>query len=182
VIHRREIKKKHPVECLGRFAVRYTYIDSTRNTITEEELCLPTWNIRIKEGGQLCHLLHEDPWWSGDPQVKEGTTTTVNFFSDTCFRFHMSGPSPFSSMLQETNDDNASLFHYTLQNYGRSVYLSFGVTEVVFRHPTNWGFMMGSNGSVFTGFPMPCRGRDLLIEDPEVEDLRQRNTDFGFCL
>ena len=185
VLNQRETRKKHSVECLARFAVRYAYIDSTRNTITEEELCEPHWNIRVKESGRLSHLLPEDPWWNGTSQVTEGTTTTVHFLPDNSFGFRMSGPSPFASMLPDMTDENQntnSSFQYALHNSGRSVQLSVGVSEIVFRHPVTWGFMMGSDSSVWSGFPLPSRGRDTCIEDPMVETLRQHPTDFGFAL
>lgn len=179
----RETRKKLPNECLARFAVRYACIDGSRNTITEEELTGIEWNIRLREFGQLSHLLPDDPWWNGTSQVSEGTTTTIRFLDDGSFRFRMDGQSPYASMMPNLTDESQASFLYNIQSGGRSVHLSFGVSEIVFRHPTNWGFMMGSEASVWTGFPMPCRGKDPLIEDPDVEKLRQvTTTDFGMSI
>eukprot|EP00603_Paraphysomonas_imperforata_P010197 CAMPEP_0114449792 /NCGR_PEP_ID=MMETSP0104-20121206/122_1 /TAXON_ID=37642 ORGANISM="Paraphysomonas imperforata, Strain PA2" /NCGR_SAMPLE_ID=MMETSP0104 /ASSEMBLY_ACC=CAM_ASM_000202 /LENGTH=295 /DNA_ID=CAMNT_0001621903 /DNA_START=113 /DNA_END=1000 /DNA_ORIENTATION=+ len=182
VINRREIRQKLPVECLARFAVRYACVDSTRNVITEEELVSMPWSIRIKEFGQLSHLLAEDPWWNGSSTLSQGTTTTIYFQETGSFRFEMSGPSPFDSMMPNLTDENQASFMYDIRDGGRSVYLSFGVNEVVFRHPDNWGFMLGSGGSVWSGFPMPRRGADPRIEDPAAEALRVKDTDFGMRL
>lgn len=182
VINKREVKKKLPIECLARFAVRYAISDSSRNVITQEELTSMTWNIRIKENGQLSHLVAEDPWWNGSTSLSEGTTTTVNFSQNGSFHFRMSGPSPFDHMLFNLTEESQASLLYDIREGGRSVFLSFGINEVVFRHPKNWGFLLGSAGSVWTGFPMPRRGVDRSIEGAEAEALRMKNTDYGMTL
>ena len=181
LINTREIRNKLPNECLARYAVRYAYNDRTRNVITEEELCFPTWNLRVKRNGRLEEIRLQDPWWTADSSSRTGgTSTTVKFSPEQQAQLRIDGPSPFASMLPDTEDSYD--FQYEIQHSGRAVYLSFGVVEEVFRHPLNWGFMMCSEGTVWTGFPMPRKGDDPLIEDPAVEMLRRKATDFGFAI
>jgi len=58
---------------------------------------------------------------------------------------------------------------YSLEGQGSFVRLAFGVCEYAARHPENWGWILISTGSFWTGFPMP-----LLGTDPHVNDDRWR--------
>lgn len=177
-IHCRETRRRHSDECMARFAVRVAYVDKSRNTITDEELCEVTWCIRIRQGGRLSHMIQNDPWWTGKPKLEKGTTTTVRFHPNGTMEFDTHGPSPFFGLIMHHDE----VLTYFTKEGGRVVQLSLGVGEVAFRHPVNWGFLLGSEGTVWTGYSMPPLGEDPVIEDPQVQNLRNQKSDFGFCL
>lgn len=180
VIATREHKKKLSGECLGRFAIRIAVIDSTRNCITEKELCSLEWNMRVRGDGPLHQFVEHDPWWS------YGETTTVATFStggELSFKF--TGPSPFQMMMQRYNmpEDAGVIGTYALDRSGNNVNLSFGVTERIARHPKHWGWVMMSSGSVWTSFPMAKRGTDEFMQTDELVDkLLKRELNYGFII
>jgi hypothetical protein len=174
LINNRELRKKLPDECLARFAVRIAYIDRKRNILTEDELCSFDWNIRVKEDGPLGYLAHNDPWWS--PELLHGaapapTTTIINFYKDGSLKFHLNGPSPFEMLRNEGAQEAVNSYSLSTYSLPPHVYLSFGVKEYIARHPTNWGFVLQSPGSVWTSFRMPARNDDPALEDGTVESL-----------
>lgn len=177
VVNKREIKHKLKDECLSRFALRIAYIDRTRNCITEEELCSFDWNIRVKSNGALASLVPNDPWWDSSYPVGIPTTTIIKFTKDSMVTFEMHGPSPFQDMLVNNNRTS-----YYIQSAGTSIYLSFGVQELVARHPINWGFILQSSGSVWSSFIMPKCYSDPYLDDDNVFSLVKQKYDFGFIL
>lgn len=175
VIHRREVRKKLPTECLARFALRMAVCDRTRNCLREHELCSFRWDIRVKADGPLGHMVTSDPWWSTPPGPSR--TTTVFYHTDGRLTFEFSGPSAFRAILPSQEGEAGT---YSLERSGSSIRLSFGVREHVARHPQNWGWVLQSEGSVWTSFTLPVRGTDPLLEDGTVDRLVTNSPDFGF--
>jgi hypothetical protein len=177
VIHRREVRKKLPVECLARFALRVAVIDSRRNCIEESELCSFQWDIRVKADGPLGHMVRTDPWWRSRGCSSRSRSTTVSFYPDGRLTFAFNGPSPFRDMLESQPDAT-----YGVERSGSVLLLSFGVREHVARHPRNWGWVLQSSGSVWASFVLPPYGSDPLLEDALVGRLVSENINHGFCL
>ena len=179
VINTRETRKKIENESLARFALRISFLDRLRNCMQYDELISFDWNIRVKSDGPLATLIPQDPWWSLDQSTPPGPTTTiVNFNINGSFSFIFSGMSPFEGMMQGSVDP--SHMTYSLDGSGTFVFLNFGVREYVARHPVNWGFVLQSQGSVWTSFQMPPRGRDAFMEDEVVSSLVSNGRNYGF--
>mmetsp|Transcript_8069 Transcript_8069/g.8589 ORF Transcript_8069/g.8589 Transcript_8069/m.8589 type:complete len:309 (-) Transcript_8069:453-1379(-) len=179
VINKRELKSKLPVECLAHFAVRIAWIDRKRNCITEEDLSEVEWNIRVRGDGPLQTLISTDPWWTdevNDSLPHQPTTTLAKFYKNGEFQLYSTGPSPLQSMLGTNLEEK---FNYTLEKSGTVVSLSIGVREYVGRHPINWGFILQSQGTVWTNWIMPPRGKDPLLHDENVSQLLNRNIIYG---
>lgn len=179
VIHRREIKNKLPVESLAHFALRIAVIDRTRNCLQESELCAMVWDIRLKKDGPIGHMVASDPWWASPPGPSR--STTVHFHMDGRLTFTFEGPSAFRDMFHTESGQHEGATYY-MEGSGSVLALSFGVREHVARHPTNWGWVLQSSGSVWTSFILPARGTDAFLEDGVVERLVNNSRDYGFTV
>jgi hypothetical protein len=180
VVSKRELSKKMEIESLSRFAVRICILDKSRNSITEDELCSFSWNIRVRGDGVLAQLVDYDPWWTEN--VEGPTTTRVFFEKSGKMDFVFSGPSAFQHMLQHQAEAFPDGLTYSLDRSGSVVHLCFGVREYVARHPQNWGFILISPGSVWTSFVMPSRDSDSFLCDSQLNDLVSPRTNYGFNL
>lgn len=179
LINQRELKNKLPIECLGHYALRIAWLDRKRNCLTEDDLCNYEWNIRVRGDGPLHSLTPTDPWWYSDPSSYiEGqpTTTTLTFYKNGELRLNATGPTFLESILSSQDETN---FTYTLEKSGSILSLSFGVKEYVARHPINWGFVLQSQGTVWTNYPMPPKGTDMLLEDENVSSLVSKEINYG---
>lgn len=174
-VNKRELKKRDQHESLARFGVRIAFLDKNRNCIKEEELCSIDWHIRVRSDGPLAAYMHLDTWWNNGPSGN----TVVNFHPDGQLNFAFYGTNPFQPMFGNAPEGNAG---YTINWPGNTIDLSFNVREYVGRHPDNWGFVIMSNGSVWTGFPMPKMGDDVLLEDQAVSNIIKQKPIHGFDL
>jgi len=163
-----ELRTSNPNEPLAKFALRIAWADRKRTTITKGELCSLNWCIRVRRDGPLNRMSLIDPWWQG---LSAGR---VIFYAngDLEFRFP-EGKNPFPQMGSLT---------YVLEDAGSIVKISVGVAEHVLRHPKNWGWMLTSGGTVWTGFEMPKLGEDALIMDDNVNSLVIERINYGYRL
>lgn len=169
-IHKFETKRCFSNECLARYAVRIAWLDRKRTTITVDELCNLEWCVRIRGDGPLAWLVDQDPWWQ-DKGLGKAT-----FDKEGCLSFHFpESHNPFS-------DFGIPKISYEIECYGNTIKLNIGAQERLARHPNNWGWIMLSCGTVWTGYPTPPRGFDPLTEDTFVERLLVRNPVCGFRL
>ena len=190
VINRRELKGKLEIESLSHYALRLLVLDKNRNCLTEDDLCDYEWNIRCRGDGPLKSLIPTDPWWS-TPNSDEldniegvttshdlptsGTTTTLRFYKNGEFVIRANGQSFLESLIT----DQIDAYTYSLEKSGSILSLSVGVKEYVARHPENWGFVLQSQGTVWTNYPMPPKGTDLLLEDEHVSSLISKEINYG---
>jgi hypothetical protein len=206
VIHKREIREKLPVECLAHYGLRIAWLDRKRNYLTEEDLCSYEWNIRVRADGPLKSLVSSDPWWTDTSDTQENenqmtetgvshtgqrrqeeegeglvkqTTAIIKFYPNSEFQIIRNGPSFLESLM---DGDPNERFTYALEKSGTILSLSIGVKEYIARHPHNWGFILQSQGTVWTNYPMPKRGKDILLEDENVSFLIMREIDYGPCV
>jgi hypothetical protein len=189
VINKRELRSKLEIESLAHFALRLIWLDKDRNCLTEEDLCEYEWNIRVRGDGPLRSLVPTDPWWStpnlnGSNEIEgvittappiPGTTTTLRFYKNGEFFIQANGPSFLESLIADQSD----AYTYSLEKSGTILSLSIGVKEYVARHPGNWGFILQSQGTVWTNYPMPPKGVDLLLEDEHVSSLIAKEINYG---
>lgn len=166
LINQRELKNSMENECLAKYAVRIAWIDRVRNTITPEELCSLEWNVRIRGDGPLAWLA--SPWWQDQPAGKA--------FFKRDGQLNFSFPEPHNPF----RDFGVPTMYYELEYFGSVVRLNVGVQEVITRHPVNWGWIMMSGGTLWTGFVLPPRNEDPLLEDNNIEELLYKEPNFGF--
>ncbi len=185
VLDRRESKKMVADECLSRFAVRIAVIDSTRNCITLGELCSIRWNLRVRADGPLAQLKVRDPWWNEsliEPGAESVSTTHVQFHMNGKFEFKFTGVSPIELMFDEQSPEFEV---FELEHSGNAVNIFLGprpIREQICRHPVNWGWILQSYGTVWTGYPMPRRFVDSLLEDDAVLTLIDSDLNHGFIV
>ncbi len=67
LIHKFETRRKRPLECVPRFALRMAWLDRKRNLIYRTDLVGTRWNIRVRADGQLAHLMNDDPFFNNLP-------------------------------------------------------------------------------------------------------------------
>lgn len=138
-----------------------------------------------------------DPWWHGEGCGKAifDRAGEVTFdFPPHC--------NPFQHIRfrnQEDHDDNPApklayelAFLGTFRGFfcllflietGTIVHLThIHVHERVARHPDNWGWILVSLGTVWTGWEMPRLGTDDFLDDTVVEKLVRPAHDGGFSL
>jgi hypothetical protein len=126
----------------------------------------------------LTHLTNELTVKPREEEITRPTTTLMKFFPTGEFKIIATGPTFLESLISDPNER----FSYALEKAGTLLSLSIGVKEYVARHPTNWGFILQSQGTVWTNYPMPSRGKDELLEDENVSLLVSRVVDYGPCI
>jgi hypothetical protein len=191
VVNRRELRSKLEIESLAHFALRLIWLDRKRNCLTEEDLCDYEWNIRVRGDGPLRSLVPQDAWWSTSNGTNDiegeslaatispavfGTSTTLRFYKNGEFVIHAKGPSFLDSLIAASESD---AYTYSLEKSGTVLSLSIGVKEFVARHPENWGFVLQSQGTVWTNYPMAPHLADPLIEDEYVSSLVDKEINYG---
>ncbi|KAI9023925.1 hypothetical protein DFJ74DRAFT_705667 [Hyaloraphidium curvatum] len=131
-------------------AYKLSLEDSTRDTITAEEMCSFTWQWRFKEVAGP-HFTDDDPWFRGLPPRErkyhpDGRVTGPYAMNDTRWRFVRSAEGRVGEI-------------------GRFIRVWNTPAAVVGRHSKHWGFFLQSCWHLSTAFPLPKRG-----EDPEMDD------------
>lgn len=169
LINQFQLNSSYSDECLAKFAVRIAWIDRRRTTITLEELLNTNWRVRIRADGPLAWLCDQDPWWQNAP-TGAGKA-----------KYHADGKLTFEypEEYDPFRDFAPAFLYYELE--GSIIKLNVGVQERLCRHPDNWGWVMMSGGTVWTGFEMPPRNADPFLEDYYVESLLQSSPNYGFC-
>ncbi len=153
-----------PRECLARYAVRISILDSKRCFIHESELSAANWNIRVRADGPLAHLMDADPYFQNLP------ASIVQFDSQRKIVCFLSGP--FAEMMER-----GELGFSVSERFNRYVTLSIGVREFVARHPIHWGFILLSTATIWTQFEMPRD--DEFINENRIEELVQSTANRG---
>lgn len=147
-------------ESLPKAALRLSLVDASRNTITKEELQSLTFSVRLRNDGPLQQAMRYDPWWSGHGHGE------ASFQADGALTFHWpTDPDdedgeatldPFAAMGLSYEEGSIG---YELDELGSIVTILFygqhGPQEVVCRHPETWGWVLYSQGTCWTSWPMP---------------------------
>mmetsp|Transcript_54521 Transcript_54521/g.100890 ORF Transcript_54521/g.100890 Transcript_54521/m.100890 type:complete len:323 (-) Transcript_54521:128-1096(-) len=127
--------------------------DSTREHLTEEELCSLTWYCRMK-GWAGEDWTNNDPWWQGkSASQREFRRDGTTFSTDRgvgAWRFvkDSSGCSgPWGSFVR-------------MSRQGRDF-----PTHFVSRHAKNWGWILQNCWGFSASFPLPLHGEDAELED-----------------
>ena len=85
--------------------------------------------------------------------------------------------------LCPTVDSRPTFLTPIAQRYGTAALVQIlfngspGPQEVVCRHPSNWGWVLYSQGTCGTSFEMPARQQSFEEEDEEIARLRRENPD-----
>jgi len=166
---------RYPGEPLAKRALRLSLEDSTRGSLTDEEIVSFEWHVRVREAGPFRQLVPLDPWWynagvggRANFSVEQHTTREVKFIWPP-------GRDPFEIF----NVRREARCLWDLDYGGRIVQLSlgqWGPRQSVARHPVTWGFVLVDSATVWTSWPMPPRGEDFLLEDDCVNQLVQLST------
>ena len=151
-------------------ALRLSLDDSERLAITEQELTSLTFSVRMRNDGPLADAICFDPYWAGKGVGK------ARFTAEGHVEFHWppdpdadgAPMDPFLALGMET-----AILGWSLEGHGLMVQMSFngqeGPKELVCRHPTNWGWVLYSQGTCWTSWEMPpCR--DRMCTDPHLQE------------
>lgn len=170
IINKHQLMNSYSNECLAKYAVRIAWIDRKRTSITFDELIELEWCVRIRSDGPLAWLCDQDPWWA---ESTHGAGK-AKFYADGKLSFQYPPEyNPFGDF------EHAALF-FELEYFGTVVKLNVGAQERLCRHPENWGWVMMSIGTLWTGYEMPPRNVDALLDDVLVENLLQATPNYGF--
>ena len=168
-------------ETFPKAALRLSLIDAQRTYITSHELQSFTFNVRLRHDGPLAGALRYDPWW------RRKGCGEITFLPDGQLAFTWP-PDPDND--GEPMDPFAAMgMHFPtgslgwqLEVDGRVVRLLFnngagqGPQELVCRHPTTWGWVLYSQGTCWTSWPMPpCKsgvGEPVVLGDSDQEAVR----------
>lgn len=174
-----ELSKLGERECLARYGVRIALRDAKRTWIREEEMCGMEWSIRVRADGPLQQMCHVDPWWR-----RRGPCCKVSFALDT-HSVHFVGE-PFEHLVQQMQPGE---LYFALEAAASNspscqrLNLSIGVTELVGRDFTNWGWFLLSRATLWTSFEPNPRGyalEDPLESDADLETLLPFDRDDGW--
>jgi len=161
LIRDKEAETRFAGQPLAKYACQQSIIDSRRKSITAEELCAPTWNVRLRKDGPLAPLAARDPWWFG-----KGTGTFI-FHPDGLLTY--SWPENWDPFANLNLDDDTG---WVLDSKGCWITLLLGgrqgPMEHIARHPVNWGWVLVSAGTCWSSWPMPT----LAELDPYMQDAK----------
>lgn len=167
----------YPGEPLSKRALRQSVEDSSRRLMDEEEIMSFEWYVRIRRNGPLGQLAVLDPWWSN-----AGFGGRASFTKDPSAVVPRSvqfmwppGRDPFEIFNMNRDRQLAWMIAGNLVK----IYVGgeWGHFQNVARHPVNWGWLLVNSGTVWTSWPMPAMGEDVLIEDEYVNDLVPEGAD-----
>lgn len=148
-------------------ALRLSLADAKRTFITEEELVSLTFEVRLRRDGPLSEAIQFDPWWLHKgagavrfhPKVGAADTGSVSFTwpvdPDTGEQLD-----PFAALGMPLAEQGLE-WSLPLRpgGHGRVIDLLIhghpGPEELVCRHPRTWGWVLYSQGTCWTSWPMP---------------------------
>eukprot|EP00127_Corallochytrium_limacisporum_P003673 Clim_evm5s152 gene=Clim_evmTU5s152 len=155
--------KKMKVEGRAKEAYFGSIKDSKRDWIRTDELCDFTWNFRFKKQAGTDWTDH-DPWWNGRQatQLKFLRTGVIE-------RVLVGDPVEESIPMFDLHWRFVQGTIYRRGVKGSFIQVNSYPVEVVFRHPSNWGFILDSCWTVWTSWKMPHK--DVIKDvDPHVTD------------
>ena len=173
-----ELVRHTSAEVLPKAALRLSLADAKRTRITVEELMALTFSIRVRSDGPLAEAAAYDPWWlnkgSGEARFERGAIR-LSWPADPDPNSDGEPLNPF--VMMGMSGDMA--MDWSLELNGSLVQIFFhgqpGPQEIVCRHPINWGWVLYSQGTCWTSWPMPpCRDgacADPLLRDGELREL-----------
>jgi len=167
---------RYPGEPLAERALRLSLEDANRHFLTEDELTSFEWHVRVRSSGPFNQLTPLDPWWAGGGQGGRATFTVEQHTTKEIKFVWPPGRDPFDLF----NMRRDLKFLWDLDFGGKIVQLSlgqWGPRQTVARHPVTWGFVLVDPATLWTSWPMPPRGEDVLLEDEFVNQLVQHNLD-----
>lgn len=158
-----------PGELPAKAALRLSLADAKRCVIAADEISSLTFHVRLRYDGPLVQAAPFDPWWQGKGCGE------ARFQRDGHLTFTWpTNPEdgepidPFAAMGMDVGP-----LHWALEmggvnmqgdpsgQTGRVVRILFddaaasGPQEIVCRHPTNWGWVLYSQGTCWSSWPMP---------------------------
>mmetsp|Transcript_54892 Transcript_54892/g.108943 ORF Transcript_54892/g.108943 Transcript_54892/m.108943 type:complete len:372 (-) Transcript_54892:255-1370(-) len=184
------------LECLPKAALRLSLADSRRTLITAEELTSFVFNVRVRADGPLAQAVPYDPYWMTDvdfvPSSSSSSSSSastsacgeVRFTDDGRGNCYVNSTWPRDATTLEPQDPFAALgmpqtpnsLEWRLEHGGGLIRLMIssrdGPCEVVSRHPETWGFILFSQATVWTSWPMPPKEQhDLFLDDSNLDML-----------
>ena len=149
-------------ETLPKAALRLSLHDATRTTITQDELCSFTFNVRLRKDGPLAQAVHLDPWWMGvgcgEAKYHTDGRLTLSWPPDPDSE-DGKPMDPFAAMGMTPSNVSLGWELRPLPTNGCIVQIFFngrpGPQEVVCRHPHTWGWVLHSQGTCWTSWTMP---------------------------
>jgi len=162
---------RYPGEPLAKRALRLSLEDANRQSLMPDELISFEWHVRVRGSGAFRQLAPLDPWWN-------------NAGVGGRARFSQEQREQHVDFIWPPGRDPFELFNlrrdarcvWDLEFGGKIVQLSlgqWGPRQTVARHPVTWGFVLVDSATVWTSWPMPARGDDILLEDDCVNQLVQ---------
>ena len=135
--------------------------DSRRQRLTMEEITSYTWFHRMKaSAGQ--GWLESDPYWLGKPSNQRRFTENGDMAcitpSDPDAGVEIRQWRWVSSGGGRTGSEQGSFIRHSVNGRDRP-------TQMISRHPRNWGWIMQNCWSITCSFPLPLQG-----EDPDLDD------------
>ena len=159
---RRPLMLVRPGETQPKAALRLSLADAKRTVLKEEELINLTFAVRLRHDGPLSEVLPYDPWWQG----QGSGTATFKASGFVTFQWPVDPVDgtpldPFAAMGMPLSEQGLG---WRLDE-GRIVSLLFnghpGPQEIVCRHPRTWGWVLYSQGTCWTSWPMPAMEKDV---------------------
>jgi len=183
-------------ECLPKAALRLSLADSRRTLITAEELTSFVFNVRLRSDGPLARACSYDPYWMTDvdfvPRSSSSSSSSastsacgeVRFTDDGRGNCYVNSTWPRDATTLEPQDPFAALgmsqppnsLEWRLELGGSIIRLMImgrdGPHDVVSRHPETWGFIIFSQATVLTSWPMPPKEQhDPVLDDGNLDNL-----------
>ena len=168
-------------EPLAKAALRLGFADASRTAITVEELISFKWHVRLRCDGPLASEVERDPWWLGKGN---GVAT---FAPDGRLSFEWPpNPDPDAEYPTINPFDGlgirTDMLGWQIEHGGNIVTLLFsgqpGPNELVCRHPQHWGWILYSQGTVWTSWKMPGLENGV-CKDPLLREQNLKNLPCG---
>ena len=163
-------------ENLAKAALRLSLADARRTRITADELTAHTFNVRLRGDGPLAQAAAYDPWWAGKGrgEARFSTQAEGGWVRLSWPKGEDGQPmDPFVPLGMPQAPDS---LEWRLEHEGAAVRLIImgrdGPIEVVSRHPETWGWVLFSQGTVWTSWTMPSQeDNDPVLAEENLANL-----------
>ena len=150
--------------------------DARRTRITADELTAHTFNVRLRGDGPLAQAAAYDPWWAGKGrgEARFSTQAEGGWVRLSWPKGDDGQPmDPFVPLGMPQAPDS---LEWRLEHEGAAVRLIImgrdGPIEVVSRHPETWGWVLFSQGTVWTSWTMPSQeDNDPVLAEENLANL-----------
>ena len=165
-------------ECYAKCALRLSLQDRKRTVISKIELCSRKFEMRTRNDGPLSNMNQFDPWYSNDCSERGTAKFSMNGTVEFCWP---EGYNPFALMGMPRQMS----FRWKFEYGNRIVRLIMppsdvdGPQEIVSRHPIHGGWILYSQGTIWTQYSHPKRSANGQCSDPYLceENLKSLPSD-----